>query len=202
VTWVYEQRPDDPRFIREYGATQSIATSNGQSDSGLFQLSFNDDRYLPFEFAGAMSRWQIEIPPENNEFDLSTLTDVVMQLNYTSRDGGEATRRAATRAAQRHLSASGWRLIDFARDLSAAWSRYLDKPPRGFCLVFNRSMSPYLRGHRDLHVVALGFFLVVPCAEFGEHLTIKFDAKDTEISIVCVSDPAFSGLYQCHKQLL
>ena len=95
--------PDDPRFVHQYGATEAIATSIGQTDTGLFQLNFNDERYLPFEFAGAVSRWRIELPPENNQFDLNTLSDVVIQLNYTAREGGEALRRAANEVAQKHL---------------------------------------------------------------------------------------------------
>ena len=83
---------DDPRFVREYGARESIATSSGQNDSGLFELSFHDERYLPFEYQGAVSRWRIELPPENNYFDLDTVTDVVLHLNYTARDGGDVLR--------------------------------------------------------------------------------------------------------------
>jgi len=39
-------------------AYQSIAISKGVNDSGLFELSFNDDRYLPFEGTGAVSKWE------------------------------------------------------------------------------------------------------------------------------------------------
>jgi hypothetical protein len=35
---------------------QSIATSHAQNDSGMFELNFRDERYLPFEGAGAISR--------------------------------------------------------------------------------------------------------------------------------------------------
>ena len=63
--------------------------------SGLFELSFSDPRYLPFEFKGAISRWRIELPPENNYFDLDTLTDTIIRLNYTAREGGNLLRRAA-----------------------------------------------------------------------------------------------------------
>jgi hypothetical protein len=32
-----------PRIVRADAATEDIATSNGQNDSGLFELSFRDD---------------------------------------------------------------------------------------------------------------------------------------------------------------
>jgi hypothetical protein len=66
----YEAIKDDPRFVKRFGATEAIATSTGQSDAGLFELNFSDERYLPFEYAGAaFSRWRIELPIETNAFD-------------------------------------------------------------------------------------------------------------------------------------
>ena len=56
------RRDDDTRFRDNVGAIQSIATSSGQNDSGLFELNFRDERYLPFEGAGAISQWHIELP--------------------------------------------------------------------------------------------------------------------------------------------
>ena len=88
--------PDDRRIVRHYAATEAIATSSGQNDAGLFELQFRDERYLPFEFAGAVSRWRIELPRENNFFDIDTLSDVVMHFNYSAREGGEILREAAS----------------------------------------------------------------------------------------------------------
>ena len=85
----------------QYGAREAIATSSGQNDSGLFELSFRDERYLPFEYHGAVSRWRIELPPENNYFDLDTLTDVVLHLNYTAREGGGGAPRGRDASARR-----------------------------------------------------------------------------------------------------
>jgi hypothetical protein len=62
----YELCPDDPRAVRQHGAVEAIATSSGQADSGMFEVSFRDERYLPFEYAGAVSRWRIELPQCDN----------------------------------------------------------------------------------------------------------------------------------------
>jgi hypothetical protein len=43
------------------GSIQSVATSNAQNDSGLFELNFRDERYLPFEGTGAISSWRLEL---------------------------------------------------------------------------------------------------------------------------------------------
>ena len=47
----------------------SIAVSTGQNDSGVFELNFRDERYIPFEGAGAISKWRIELPGTFREFD-------------------------------------------------------------------------------------------------------------------------------------
>jgi hypothetical protein len=94
-----ENSTQDPRFIYNFAATQSIATSHAQNDSGLFEVSFRDERYLPFETAGAISRWMITMPPACNAFDFDTITDVVLKLSYTSRYGGDLLRSQAFSAA-------------------------------------------------------------------------------------------------------
>ncbi len=55
---------DDPRFRDSIGPIQSIATSTAQNDDGLFELNFRDERYLPFEGAGALSQWHLQCPRE------------------------------------------------------------------------------------------------------------------------------------------
>jgi hypothetical protein len=49
---------DDSRFVDNFSAVESIATSHAQNDSGMFELNFRDDRFLPFEGAGVISRWR------------------------------------------------------------------------------------------------------------------------------------------------
>src|SRR5215217_6723229 len=66
---------DDVNYELRFGAVQSIATSSGQNDSGLFELNFHDERYLPFEDAGAYSGWRIELPLETNLFNRESLKD-------------------------------------------------------------------------------------------------------------------------------
>src|SRR5262249_912483 len=78
----------DPRFARSTGGVSSVALSTGSEDPGLFELNFHDERYLPFEGLGAIGHWRLELPHDCNRFDVSTLTDVVLHLRYTARDGG------------------------------------------------------------------------------------------------------------------
>ncbi|MDO7174039.1 neuraminidase-like domain-containing protein [Mariniflexile sp. AS56] len=65
--------------------TTSVATSTAQNDSGVFRLDFRDERYMPFEGAGAVeSTWQIELPKTFRPFDYSTINDCILHISYTA----------------------------------------------------------------------------------------------------------------------
>ncbi|WP_413793936.1 MULTISPECIES: neuraminidase-like domain-containing protein [unclassified Pseudomonas] len=82
---------DQGHAMESRRANQQIALSTGVDDNGLFTLSFNDDRYLPFEYTGAISKWQLTFPnPEAQKDLLASLTDVIVQVSYTARVGGGA----------------------------------------------------------------------------------------------------------------
>jgi hypothetical protein len=87
--------PADPRFVSGAGGLPSIITSTGRQDAGMFELDFRDDRYLPFEGAGAISTWRLQLPAGFHQFDYRTIADVVLQVRYTARDGGELLQAAA-----------------------------------------------------------------------------------------------------------
>lgn len=75
--------------LQDIQATAMVVTSGGQNDSGLFETALRDERYLPFEGAGAISDWRIDLPKDTNSFERDTLSDVILHLRYTARDGGE-----------------------------------------------------------------------------------------------------------------
>jgi hypothetical protein len=137
----YAEQDQDPRFVTNFAAIQSIATSHGRSDTGLFELNFRDERYLPFEGAGVDSRWRIEMPKECNALDFGTISDVILGVSYTARDGGTLLRKKAIEAAtlpvppqqssaglattglpeQAHLR----RLFSGRHEFSSEWHRFL-----------------------------------------------------------------------------
>ena len=87
---------DDPRFRDALGTIQSIVTSTAQNDSGMFEVNFKDERYLPFEGAGAISLWHLQLTSAVRQFDYNTISDVIMHIRYTAREGGEELRTSAT----------------------------------------------------------------------------------------------------------
>lgn len=94
----YKETPlnSDTRFVYNLGAIQSVATSSGQNDSGVFELNFRDDRYLPFENTGAISTWRLELPKkELAQFNYGTIADVVLHMRYMAREGGSGLKTAA-----------------------------------------------------------------------------------------------------------
>lgn len=81
---------EDTRFNHNLIGIQSIATSNAQNDSGMFELNFRDERYFPFEGAGAICSMRLELPTEFRSFDYFTISDVLINILFTARDGGDA----------------------------------------------------------------------------------------------------------------
>jgi hypothetical protein len=92
----YGRGDEDTRFSDSFGVIQSIVTSHGQADGGLFETNLRDERYLPFEGAGVISTWRIELPSVLPTFDYSTISDVVLHVRYTARDGGRNLKQRVT----------------------------------------------------------------------------------------------------------
>jgi hypothetical protein len=113
---------NDPHIWKRYAGTEAIATSSGQNDAGLFELSFSDPRYLPFEYTGAVSRWRIELPPENNQFDFDSLSDLLMHVNFTAREGGPEFARQSNALAQCHAPGDGWQFMDLRHEMPEVWN--------------------------------------------------------------------------------
>lgn len=64
-----------------------IATSSAQNDAGVFEFGFRDERYMPFEGAGAVeSAWQLTLPKNFRPFDYQTISDVVLRISYTAEE--------------------------------------------------------------------------------------------------------------------
>lgn len=96
---------DDPRFVHDRTSIESIVTSQAQADAGLFEAPLNGARYLPFEGAGAVSQWHLKLPDNWKQFDYQTISDAILHLRYTAREGGAALRSAAVTTVNAQMSA-------------------------------------------------------------------------------------------------
>jgi hypothetical protein len=122
---------DDDRFATSNVPIKAIAVSTGQNDSGVFELNFRDERYLPFEGAGAISEWSLELP-EIRQFDYETIADVVLTVRYTSVDGGDALKVGAQKSVddalanvEEQASSTGvFVAFDLKHDFASQWIRF------------------------------------------------------------------------------
>ena len=136
---------DDGRFIENNIPVKAIAASNAQNDSGMFELNFRDERYLPFEGAGAISDWALDLfndLPANNpdpgapdfgkplrQFDYSTISDAILHVKYTSREDAGPFKNGAIQNLRDLLSADettpSMRMFDLRKEFPAQWHRFL-----------------------------------------------------------------------------
>jgi len=119
---------EDNRFSDHFGSLQSIVTSSGQNDSGLFETNLHDERYLPFENSGVISEWQLELPNEVRQFDYDTISDVMLHFRYTSREGGGLLRKGAISNLKAQIekatAAGSMRLFSIRHDFSTDWAKF------------------------------------------------------------------------------
>lgn len=160
--------PDDGRFLDQHGLSQAIATSSGSRDSGMFELSFRDERYLPFEGAGAISLWRIEMPRESNGIDFSTISDIVLHVHYTARDGGAALGAAARSALRNVLPNRGVRIFDLKREFASEWHRFFRPAGTGadaaqeLAIILEDKHAPFFDRKRPLKASAI--HVIAHCA--------------------------------------
>jgi hypothetical protein len=154
----YAEAEDDARFETGVGAAEAIATSTGRDDSGLFRLNYDDERYLPFEGAGVISRWRIELPRRVRQFDYNTISEVELSLSYTAREGGDTLRipvedaivgaldAAAAQLASEAQQPEGLSLmLQASKDFAVDWERFLfpgDTPTGDLSLPLSMDRFP------------------------------------------------------------
>ncbi|TVT79432.1 neuraminidase-like domain-containing protein [Pseudomonas sp. H3(2019)] len=81
-----------PDILLNLRSHQEVGISHGQDDAGLHQLTFGDERYLPFEGTGAVSSWRLHLPRSNKSDEqvklIKGLTDIIVQVRYLAKSGG------------------------------------------------------------------------------------------------------------------
>jgi hypothetical protein len=164
------------------------------------------------------------MPQENNYFDMDSLTDVVLHMNYTTREGGEALRDAARASACEKLPGNGWIYIDLRKDYPDAWelfqrSRKQGKSKRCMTVKVTRKLFPFLPAEPSLRITKLAVLFETeecckhscpeicgcPCAHEdipGSHLVeVTVDHSDEdhddtqEVEIECVSSAEWPKLF-------
>ena len=190
---------EDPRFLVQPGTGETIATSHGEYDNGLFALKFDDDRFLPFEGAGAISSWDITMPPEHNMFDYSTVTDVVLHVCYTAQEGGEPLGTAAKTHLDDTLAGSGMLLVGLKQSFPTAWENFLTPTPPGsdqVCsFVVTKKHYPFLARSREIGLTGVG--LVVSGHHNGNYVARVGIPDQPVADCTLTKDPSLNDVH--HK---
>jgi hypothetical protein len=155
---------DDTRFIENNVPVKAVAVSHAQNDSGTFELNFRDERYLPFEGAGAVGEWALELfhdLPANNpdpadpdfgralrQFDFTTITDAVLHLKYTAREDVGPFKNGAVSYLRGYFSeddtARSVRMFDLRQEFPSQWHRFLYPANAAAGNVLDLDISPRL----------------------------------------------------------
>jgi hypothetical protein len=124
---------EDSRFSDYFGSLQSIVTSSGQNDSGLFETNLRDERYLPFEGSGVISEWQLQLPanPSNKDplqFDYNTISDVILHVRYTAREAGGLLKNGAIANLRNQINTAqtvgSVRLFSLRHEFPTEWAKF------------------------------------------------------------------------------
>jgi hypothetical protein len=163
----------DDRFADNIGAIQSVVTSSAQNDTGLFETNLRDERYLPFEGAGAISEWHIELSKDDDlrQFDYNTISDVILHMRYTARDGGDSLKDKAIKELKNILATlqlaekrTGlFRLFSAKHEFPSDWYRFLHPNDTATSQTLALGLSierfPFLFRGMQLNVQVMMLFL-------------------------------------------
>jgi len=137
----------DDRFVDYFGGSDTIVTSSGSMDSGMFETNLHDERFLPFEGAGAVSSWSLSLPAQLRPFDYTTISDVILHIHYTARDAGDALAAPATKELVAMLDTvgqSGQALMFCLRfDFPSQWYAFVTGTAN-FTLDLTKDLLPYM----------------------------------------------------------
>lgn len=174
----------DSRFIQNNIPVKAIATSSAQNDSGIFELSFRDERYLPFEGAGVISDWTIDLfndPDEADfgkslrQFDYNTISDAIIHIRYTAREASGLLKKEALSHLRDYYSAddsvTAMKIINLKHDFPSDWHKmlYPDDPSKGnvMKMKITRNLFPY-RDH--LHALKVNKIAILArCFDGGDY---------------------------------
>jgi len=147
-------------------ALESVVASSGSQDSGVFDTTGADGRRLPFELSGAISTWILELPGQGSDgyrtFDYDTISDVVLHMRLTARDG--AREQGVQRVKALSEGASGIamrsRLFSLRHEFSSAWApfRAAAGPSAPMTITLTLDMFPFWTASRGIKIESVALY--------------------------------------------
>jgi hypothetical protein len=184
------QGSEDDRFVDYIGAVQSIVTSGASNESGMFETNLRDERFLPFEGVGAESTWKLDLPKDYPAFDYATISDVILHVRYTARQGVDPTKViAALDDLFQQTSPSNLALLFSLRhDFPTEWSAFFNSNG-DFTMRLRKDYFPYSVQNETLSIDGLELYtmkgervsnrsLVRRSVPIPDHLAEGLNGKD------------------------
>ena len=170
---------EDERFIDYVGAVQQIVTSSGQNDSGLFETNMHEERFMPFEGAGAVSVWKLDLPSAHRGFPYETIADVVLHIRYTARQGISPS--VVSKALDDLLAADSGlaQVFSLRYDFPSEWAAFTSGSG-DFGATIRRDYFPYFVRDRKIVVTSMEIYTrdVSKHAKYGDAGTATTDLGD------------------------
>jgi len=197
---------DDDRFEDHYDL-EAIVISKGQNDSGRLQAdrsARDESQRQPFMGKGVISDWQLELPADPSKkdptlFDYDTISDVVLNLQYTARQGGRLLKGKAMESLKTAIEearmAGSVRLFSLRHEFPVEWNKFKNATAenRRFKLEIELEERhyPYWGKNRigsveGVEVLAKGLLNTVEIFE---------TSNDSAIGSLEKRDPSLSGIY-------
>ena len=102
------------------------------------ETNLRDERYLPFENSCVVSEWQLQLPANPSkgdppQFDYNTISDVILHVRYTAREGGGLLRNGAIAHVKDLIKAAqaigSVRLFSVRHEFPTEWAKFQSQTP-------------------------------------------------------------------------
>jgi hypothetical protein len=155
------QGAEDPRFL-DFTGNVEVTLPGMASDA--FEPPSARDQLLPFEGYGAVnSSWRVELPETLRQFDYASISDLVLQLQYTARPGGDQLARDATAAVTelvKKVASTPFTLVlSVSDEFPAEWAAFT-KSNANLQFVVTRDMFPYLAHGQTINIQKIQVLVV------------------------------------------
>lgn len=209
---------EDDRFVENSIAVKAIAASSAQNDSGVFELSFRDERYLPFEGAGAVSEWSLELfsdlrannpdPDEPDfgsplrQFDYASISDAIVHVKYAAREDAGEFKNGAIRHLREHFSGqatttSSFRMFNLRQEFPSQWHRFLHPADTATGNVFELEVSPSLFRtlDREKTLNVNKIWILARCADAGAYQVAATLPPAGSVPVAVTRDTEYGDLH-------
>ena len=119
---------------------------------------------LPFEGAGALSTWTLELPGKIRSFDYSTIADVIFQVSYTAEDDNVFRGQVEEKMAEelfKEADTGLQKLFSLKHDFPAVYFQLSNRIGNDEAVQFSilQKHFPYLFANNELNVEELVIYL-------------------------------------------